>query len=145
MIVWYISGFSLLMTFYLSRHLRRDLKLYLKQIPCKVALVQDSLIVDVLRNHTISEPDIGDQKVYSMSKSKPVPPSNSHFTEQNDSSETSSRRDSLSTSYLESSKTSLFTSSSTLKSEEHNLLSGFGSSSKQEISGKQAILTILYE
>ncbi|KAK5840414.1 probable receptor-like protein kinase At5g18500 [Gossypium arboreum] len=118
----------------LDRHLRRDLKLYLKQIPCKVALVQDSLNVDVLRNHTISEPDIGDQKVYSMSKSKPVPPSNFHFTENIDPSETSSRRYSLSTSYLESSKSGLFTPSSTLKSEEHNFLSDFGSSSKLEIS-----------
>ncbi|MFQ6628561.1 hypothetical protein Gotur_006895 [Gossypium turneri] len=117
----------------LDRHLRRDLKLYLKQIPCKVALVQDSLNVDVLRNHTISEPDIGDQKVY-MSKHKSVPPSNFHFTENIDPSETSSRRYSLSTSYLESSKSDLFTPSSTLKSEEHNFLSDFGPSSKLEIS-----------
>ncbi|KAH1096785.1 hypothetical protein J1N35_013706 [Gossypium stocksii] len=117
-----------------SRHLRRDLKLYLKQIPCKVALVQDSLNVDVLRNHTISEPDIGDQKVYSMSKSKAVPPSNFHFTENIYPSETSSRRYSLSTSYLESYKSGLFTPSSSLKSEEHNFLSDSGSSSKLEIS-----------
>ncbi|MBA0566205.1 hypothetical protein Golob_011046, partial [Gossypium lobatum] len=43
---------------FLDRHFRRDLKLYVKQIPCKVALVDDSLNVEVLRNHTLSQTDV---------------------------------------------------------------------------------------
>lgn len=39
----------------LDRHLRRDLKFYQKQIPCKVGMIQDSLSVDVLRAETMTE------------------------------------------------------------------------------------------
>ncbi|KAI6691030.1 hypothetical protein NL676_027858 [Syzygium grande] len=39
----------------LDRHLRRDLKFYQKQIPCKVGMIQDSLSVDVLRAETVTE------------------------------------------------------------------------------------------
>ncbi|XWS25045.1 hypothetical protein CRYUN_Cryun27aG0037200 [Craigia yunnanensis] len=104
----------------LDRHLRRDLKLY-KQIPCKVALVHDSLNVEVLRNHTISETDaVGHKLFYSMSKS--VPLSNFHVSENIDQSEIS----------LRSSKSGHLMPSFSLKSEEHNFPSDFGSSSKQE-------------
>ncbi|XP_022765893.1 cold-responsive protein kinase 1-like [Durio zibethinus] len=64
----------------LDRHLRRDLKFYVKQIPCKVALVQDSLNVDIMRNQTISATDdVEHKEFYSMSR--PVPLSNLHIRE----------------------------------------------------------------
>ncbi|KAE8735093.1 hypothetical protein F3Y22_tig00000477pilonHSYRG00460 [Hibiscus syriacus] len=115
----------------LDRHLRRDLKLYLKQIPCKVALVQDSLNIEVVRNHNISETDVLEHKQF-YSLSKPVHLSNSQFSENVDQSEASLRRYSMSMSYLDNSKTVLSTPLSTLKPEEHNFSSDFGSSSKLE-------------
>lgn len=58
----------------LDRHLRRDLRFYLKQIPCKVAFIQDSLSVEVLRSCTTNETDVAEHKMfYSMSKPVPVP------------------------------------------------------------------------
>ncbi|EEF42047.1 Serine/threonine-protein kinase PBS1, putative [Ricinus communis] len=56
----------------LDRHLRRDLKFFLKQIPCKVALIQDNLSVVLKRPHFTNETDpIEHKPFYSMSK--PVP------------------------------------------------------------------------
>ncbi|GMI89549.1 hypothetical protein like AT1G55200 [Hibiscus trionum] len=121
----------------LDKHLRRDLKLYLKQIPCKVALVQDSLNIEVVRNQNISETDVLENKQF-YSLSKPVRLSSSQISENVDQSEASLRRYSVSTSYLDSSKTVLSTPLSTLKSEENNLSSDLGSSSNLE---KSDILT----
>ncbi|XP_004292627.1 PREDICTED: proline-rich receptor-like protein kinase PERK13-like [Fragaria vesca subsp. vesca] len=56
----------------LDRHIRRDLRFYLKQIPCKVALIQDSLAVEVLRLHTTDDTDTIEHKTF-FSLSKPVP------------------------------------------------------------------------
>lgn len=49
----------------LDRHLRRDLRFYQKEIPCKVALVQDSLSVEILESETEPEP----KSFYSITKS----------------------------------------------------------------------------
>ncbi|XVE55241.1 hypothetical protein DITRI_Ditri03aG0143400 [Diplodiscus trichospermus] len=115
----------------LDRHLRRDLKLYVKQIPCKVALVHDSLNVEVLRNHTVSETEAVEHKhFYSMSK--PVPLSNFHISGNISQSEISLRSYCLSMSSSENSKSSHLMPSFTLKSEEHNFSSDFGSSSQRE-------------
>ncbi|KAE8684509.1 pentatricopeptide repeat-containing protein [Hibiscus syriacus] len=74
----------------LDRQLRRDLKLYIKQIPCKVALVHDSLNVEVLRNHTVNVIEVaGNKHFYSMSK--PVPLSNLNVGENIDQLEISCR------------------------------------------------------
>ncbi|XWS23645.1 hypothetical protein CRYUN_Cryun28dG0032700 [Craigia yunnanensis] len=114
----------------LDRHLGRDLK-YVKQIPCKVALVHDGLSVEVLRNHTISETDAVEQKMF-HSMSKPVPLSNFHVSEIIDQSEISLRSSYSTMSSIENSKSGHLMPSFTLKSEEHNFSSDFGSSSKQE-------------
>ncbi|KAF8026529.1 hypothetical protein BT93_F3116 [Corymbia citriodora subsp. variegata] len=54
----------------LDRHLRRDLRFYEKQIPCKVAMIQDSLSVDVLRPETAIEMNLIEHKsFYSITKS----------------------------------------------------------------------------
>lgn len=53
-----------------DRHLRRDLRFYQKQIPCKVALIQDSLAVEILRRETAIEPDsIEHKSFYTITKS----------------------------------------------------------------------------
>ncbi|BBH08757.1 Protein kinase protein with adenine nucleotide alpha hydrolases-like domain [Prunus dulcis] len=57
----------------LDRHLRRDLRFYLKQVPCKVAIIQDSLAVDIVRPHTTDDTDTIEHKLF-YSLSKPVPP-----------------------------------------------------------------------
>ncbi|KAB2623800.1 protein kinase APK1B [Pyrus ussuriensis x Pyrus communis] len=54
----------------LDRHLRRDLRFYLKKIPCKVAVIQDSLAVDVVRPHTTDDTDTIEHKLF-FSLSKP--------------------------------------------------------------------------
>lgn len=59
----------------LDRHLRRDVKFYLTHIPCKVALIQDSLSVEVLKPHLTNalSNSVSDQKfVYSLER--PVVP-----------------------------------------------------------------------
>ena len=106
------------MTYNLNRHLKRDSK-YVKQIPCKVALVHDSLSVEVLRNHTISETDAVEQKMF-HSMSKPVPLSNFHVSENIDQSEISLRSYCSTMSSIENSKSGHLMPSFTLKSEEHN-------------------------
>ncbi|KAL4269814.1 hypothetical protein GQ457_HM001900 [Hibiscus cannabinus] len=55
----------------LDRHLTRDPKLYLRHIPCKVALVQDSLNIEVVRQHNIGETDLLENKRY-LDSSKTV-------------------------------------------------------------------------
>ncbi|KAF5175804.1 Inactive protein kinase [Thalictrum thalictroides] len=55
----------------IDRQLRKDLKFYLKHIPCKVALIQDSLSVEPLRLSNSTNTDVIEQK-FSYSVSKPV-------------------------------------------------------------------------
>ncbi|KAL5846382.1 hypothetical protein ACOSQ3_009906 [Xanthoceras sorbifolium] len=125
----------------LDRHLRRDLRFYVKQIPSKVALIQDSLAVEVLRSHTTNEStDAMEQKLF-YSLSKPVV-SQSNFHgghDQNiEQSDTSSGSYLLSNSNLERSNTLIRNSmsSSTYRSSQENYFSlDFGSSSMQEKSG----------
>lgn len=57
----------------INRHLRRDLRFYLKQIPCKVALIQDNFSVQIFRPHAASDTDAIHHKLYySMTKAVPV-------------------------------------------------------------------------
>ncbi|TYH72566.1 hypothetical protein ES332_D05G263700v1 [Gossypium tomentosum] len=104
---------------FLDRHFRRDLKLYVKQIPCKVALVDDSLNVEVLRNHTLSQTDVVGQKPSYPSVSKPVPP----FGENIEQSEISVRSYSWTPISIENSSSGHLMPSFTLKSEEQNFSS----------------------
>ncbi|KAF5190251.1 hypothetical protein FRX31_020161 [Thalictrum thalictroides] len=55
----------------LDRKLKKDLKFYLEHIPCKVALIQNSLSVDVLRRSKAINRDVLEQN-FSYSVSKPV-------------------------------------------------------------------------
>ncbi|CAN1234665.1 Inactive protein kinase SELMODRAFT_444075 [Linum perenne] len=57
----------------LDRHLKRDLKFYLAQIPCKVALIHDDLSVEVERDHTRNVSDVTEQKTfYATSRHVPI-------------------------------------------------------------------------
>ncbi|XP_038724828.1 probable serine/threonine-protein kinase PBL18 isoform X2 [Tripterygium wilfordii] len=122
----------------LDRHLRKDLKFFLKQIPCKVAIIQDSLSLDVLRSHPADEADaILHKNFYSISK--PVPLMNSEGSEEKNIQQSviSCQSYSASIDSLQSStmlKGSAMPSSA-YRSWEHSLSSDFGSSSKQDISG----------
>ncbi|XP_059453416.1 probable serine/threonine-protein kinase PBL8 [Corylus avellana] len=105
----------------LERHLRRDLRFYLKQISCKIASIQDSFSVDVLRPHSTSDTDDiehklenSDQSVISCRSYNPLPHS-----------------------YQESSimfKSNLMGSSS-YRSQEHKFSQDFPPSYKQKESG----------
>ncbi|KAF8404350.1 hypothetical protein HHK36_009233 [Tetracentron sinense] len=123
----------------LDRHLRRDLKFYLKQIPCKVALIQDSLTVEVMRPFTTNDTDVSEQKLF-YSLCKPVQRLNVEDSVNNDQFIISCGSYSPSISSQESFDTFKrdLTSSSTSKSQEHNLYGygNTGSSSKQEKSGR---------
>ncbi|XAR49610.1 Non-specific serine/threonine protein kinase [Bertholletia excelsa] len=56
----------------LDRHLRKDLRFYLRQIPSKVALIQDDLSVEVLKHYLSPDIDTVEHTV-AFSISKPVP------------------------------------------------------------------------
>lgn len=121
------------------RHFRRDLKFYDKQIPSKVALIQDSLAVEVLRSHTTNEVDLIEHKSF-YSLSKPVSQSIFQGGEQSidHQSGTSFGSYPFSNTTLESSD---LMSSSTYRSHDHYFSLDFGSSSsKPEKSGQQAFL-----
>ncbi|PQQ00625.1 inactive protein kinase [Prunus yedoensis var. nudiflora] len=124
---------KLLLVFPLNRHLRRDLRFYLKQIPCKVAIIQDSLAVEVMRPHTTDDTDTIEHKLF-YSLSKPVPhPANGN----SEHSSIACRSYSVSVGALESSdmlNTNLMTSS-TFKLRDYSPLLDPASSSKQENSG----------
>ncbi|CAL5384613.1 unnamed protein product [Camellia sinensis] len=118
----------------LDRHLRRDLRFYLKQIPSKVAIIHDNLFVKVLRPYTTTDTDnVEHRVVYSISK--PVPLLAVQENENNERSIISCRSFPTSISSMESSdmlKNSL-ASSFAHRSREHSFSSGdFGSTSKQE-------------
>ncbi|CAL5333090.1 unnamed protein product [Camellia sinensis] len=116
------------------RHLRRDLRFYLKQISSKMALIHDNLSVEVFRSYTTTRTDNVERRVvYSISK--PVPLSAVQDNENNEQSVISCRSCSAS---MTSSKSSAIlennlTSSFTHRSREHHFSSGnLGSTSKQE-------------
>ncbi|ONH89722.1 hypothetical protein PRUPE_8G012200 [Prunus persica] len=57
----------------LDRHLKRYLEFYLMHIPCKIAVIEDSLAVEVVRAHQIEDTDTVEHKwFYSMSKRVPT-------------------------------------------------------------------------
>ncbi|KAK1553859.1 hypothetical protein Q3G72_004560 [Acer saccharum] len=122
----------------LDRHFRRDLKFYEKQIPSKVALIQDSLAVDVLRSHTTNEVDVIEHKSF-YSLSKPVSLSIFQGGDQSidHQSRTSFGSYRLSNATLESSD---LMSSSTYRSHDHYFSLDFGSSSKPEKSGHDQLV-----
>ncbi|WCJ43456.1 Protein kinase superfamily protein [Euphorbia peplus] len=133
----------------LDRHLRRDLKYYLKQIPCKVALIQDNLSVEVKRLHATNETDpIEHKSFYSLSKH--VPLLNSQSAAENDAQSSTIRSFSPFPNSMDqisdmSSSTNMFTSSSFASRDHHTFSSDFGSSrsgwsqkSKKYGSGRQA-------
>lgn len=110
-----------------DRHLRRDLRNYINQIPSKVALIQDNLSVKVLRSQTTSGTEVIENKLF-YSLSKLVEQSNissSSFPTPANSSESSNVvKSNLMSSFI-------------YRSQEHNssFYDDFGSSSKQEKSG----------
>ncbi|XP_068651600.1 probable serine/threonine-protein kinase PBL8 [Aristolochia californica] len=55
----------------IDRHLRKDMKFFTRNIPCKVALIYDSLSVEVVRSFLITsnEAELSEQKFYSLSRS----------------------------------------------------------------------------
>jgi interleukin-1 receptor-associated kinase 1 len=111
------------------------LRFYLKQIPCKVALIQDNLSVVIEKPHTTAETDALEQKLF-YSISKPVPVLNSPTNESYKQSVISSGSFSSFFNALESSDmpASLLPSSS-YRSHEHKNSLDFGSSAKPEKSG----------
>ncbi|XP_062023779.1 probable serine/threonine-protein kinase PBL3 [Rosa rugosa] len=121
----------------LDRHIRRDLSFYLKQIPCKVALIQDSLAVEVLRPHTTDDTDTIEHKTF-FSLSKPVPLSIFQATGNYEQSIITCSGYSLSVG-LESSEMpkSNLTPSSTYQPREYGSSLDIGTSSKNENSGIQ--------
>uniref|UniRef100_A0A5B6YNP9 Protein kinase domain-containing protein n=1 Tax=Davidia involucrata TaxID=16924 RepID=A0A5B6YNP9_DAVIN len=123
----------------LDRHLRRDLRFYLKQIPCKVALIQDNLSVEVLRPYNTADTDNIEHNLF-FSMSNPVPLSTGQDKENIEQSVTSCGSYPASISSLESSdmlKNNL-ASSFTYRSQEHSFSArdDSGSNSKQEKSGR---------
>lgn len=77
------------------------MKFYLKQIPCKVALIQDNLSVQLKRPHSANETDPVEHKSF-YSMSKPVRLLNCQGGETDGQSVISCRSYSLSTNSLES-------------------------------------------
>lgn len=111
---------------HLNRHFRKELRMYLNQISSKVALVDDDMKVEVLRNHPISETEAVEHKMfYSMTKPVVVPLSNIHSIE--DHSERSHTWTNMSSSENTKSGSSYFSPD-------------VGSSSKLEKSGNISVV-----
>ncbi|KAM1537418.1 hypothetical protein PS1_002352 [Malus domestica] len=110
----------------LDRHLRRDMRFYLKKIPCKVAIIQDSLAVDVVRPHTTDDTDTMEHKLF-FSLSKPVPLSNYQSNRNNEQP--------LSDSPESSDIQKTYLTSPTVKLRDYGSLLNLGSSPTQENSG----------
>ncbi|KAL9173119.1 hypothetical protein ABFS82_03G092500 [Erythranthe guttata] len=88
----------------LDRHLRKESRFYLKNIPCKLALVLDNLSLEILRPYcSKKEIDyIEDKHFYSLAKRVPLPPvSDNENNEQSQSTITISYNES--TTSIESS------------------------------------------
>lgn len=57
----------------LDRHLRRDLRFYLKQIPCKIAIIEDDLSMMLVRPSTIGDTDkVEPDSFFSLVKNVPL-------------------------------------------------------------------------
>uniref|UniRef100_A0A1D1Z2W1 Proline-rich receptor-like protein kinase PERK12 n=1 Tax=Anthurium amnicola TaxID=1678845 RepID=A0A1D1Z2W1_9ARAE len=125
----------------IDRHFRRDLKFYLKHMPCKVALIQESLSVEVMKpSVTNTTTDVSENKSF-YSLEKLVQP---YFDV------LEARVDDAAVSYSESFPDSLITQASSdflgcstvssfgYSTQEHNIFTSdeSGSSSKQERTGK---------
>ena len=123
------------------RHFRRDFRFYLKQIPCKIAFIQDNLSVEVLRSHTSTDTENIEHKLV-FSKSKPVPLLAVLDNENNEQSVISCGSFSASMSSMESSDVlkSNLPSSFMQRPQEHSFLShvDIASISKQDKSGSRA-------
>ncbi|CAK9187709.1 unnamed protein product [Ilex paraguariensis] len=124
----------------LDRHFRRDFRFYLKQIPCKIAFIQDNLSVEVLRSHNSTDTDNIEHKLV-FSKSKPVPLLAVQDNENNEQSVISCGSFSASMSSMESSDVlkSNLPSSFMQRPREYSFLShvDIASISKQDKSGRQ--------
>ncbi|XP_062076189.1 cold-responsive protein kinase 1-like [Humulus lupulus] len=57
---------------FLDRHLRLDMRLQAKQIPCKVAFIQDGLSIEIVKNEAKEDEDVTEYKNF-IYLSKPVP------------------------------------------------------------------------
>lgn len=116
------------------------MRTYLKQIPSKVALIQDDLSVQVLRSHTTGGTEVSEKKSF-YSVSKFVPPLNYQESESIELSGIPSSSSATPASSLESSNSvkSNLMSSFIYRSQELNASfhDDFGSSSKQEKSGQR--------
>ncbi|KAK6131993.1 hypothetical protein DH2020_034267 [Rehmannia glutinosa] len=105
----------------LNRHLRKELRFYLKNIPCKVALVLDNFSLEVLRPYYSDKAtvNIEHKLYYSLSKLVPILPA--EYNANNEQSFVSpSYRGSLSSQESSDSEKSSFASSVTSKSKEQN-------------------------
>ncbi|KAJ4700839.1 Inactive protein kinase [Melia azedarach] len=126
----------------LDRHLRRDLQFYLKQIPSKVALIQDNFAVDVLRSHTANETELIENKLF-YSLSKPVSLSNPQRSENIEQSVITCRSYSLSISSHESSDTFksswMPSSSSSFRSGEHSISGLYGKGENKHLFSPQVV------
>lgn len=116
------------------RHLRKDLSFYLKQIPSKVALIQDSLAVEILRPHTTNETDghIEHKLPFSMTKSVPQP-----NTQPGENVDQQSISNSKSHPQIQSSMDNDLMSFSSYGSRDHYFSSDSRAHFKQEKSGQQ--------
>lgn len=124
-----------------NRHLRRDMRFYLKQIPCKVALIHDGFSVEVLKPHFTSDQDVVEHKfVCALSKPVPVLSSQSYYS--NEQSVIPCQSSSMSLSSLETygMLTSNVPNSSSFRSQDLNSLKDAQPFPKQEKSGKKACI-----
>ncbi|KAJ4841683.1 hypothetical protein Tsubulata_002083 [Turnera subulata] len=118
-------------------HFRKDLRYYLKQIPCKVALIQDNKSVVVVKSRFTNETEVIQHKWFFSQSSKPIPLASSKGGDNSDQSVISCKSHSLSFSSYESSDmyaTNLFPSTSN-RSRERNASLDIGNSSKQDRPG----------
>ncbi|KAF3440132.1 hypothetical protein FNV43_RR18410 [Rhamnella rubrinervis] len=117
----------------LDRHLQRDMRFYLKHIPCKVALIQDGFSVAVSKSDFTSDQEVVEHK-FVCALSKPVPAFSSLSNYNNEQSVFNCQNFSFSYSSLETSgmlKSNL-TNSSTFRSQDFNSLKDAQPFPKQE-------------
>ncbi|KAK6132239.1 hypothetical protein DH2020_034022 [Rehmannia glutinosa] len=129
-------------------HLRKELRFYLKNIPCKVALVLDNFSLEVLRPYYFDKAtvNIEHKLYYSLSKLVPILPA--EYNANNEQSFVSpSYRGSLSSQESSDSEKSSFASSVTSKSKEQSFYSPdeFASYPQMEKSGSEAKVKDKYE
>ncbi|PSS17499.1 Proline-rich receptor-like protein kinase [Actinidia chinensis var. chinensis] len=117
----------------LDRYLTRDLRFYLKQIPSRVAVIEDNMSVKIMRCHPITNADNVEFKL-AFSMSKPVPILTAQDNETvNQSVVTCESCPDASMDSLESDMLKNNLASSLHRSREHSFSSSYlGSSSKQD-------------